>query len=40
MEGSNTDHCIQLVDEASTDGFLRGRVISESIDAEMIQGWM
>jgi hypothetical protein len=28
------------VDEASTDGFLRGRVISESIDAEMIQGWM
>ena len=40
VEGSNTDHCIQLVDEASTDGFLRGRMISESIDAEMIQGWM
>lgn len=40
IEGSNTDHCIQLVDEASTDGFLRGREIPETIDPEMIQGWM
>jgi hypothetical protein len=40
VDGSGTDHCIQLVDEASTDGFLRGRAIPESIDTKMIQGWM
>jgi hypothetical protein len=25
VEGSDIDHCIQLVDEASAKGFLRGR---------------
>jgi hypothetical protein len=39
-DGSHTDHCIQLVDERSTDGFLRGRLILESIDAEAIRGWL
>lgn len=39
-DGSHTDHCIQLVDEPSTDGFLRGRLIPESIDAEAIRGWL
>lgn len=37
---AHTDHCIQLVDEASADGFLRGRMIPETISAEMIKGWM
>lgn len=39
-EDTHTDHCIQLVDEASADGFLRGRIIPETISAEMIKGWM
>jgi hypothetical protein len=40
VENSHSDHCIQLVDEASTKSFLRGRELPESIDPEMIQGWL
>jgi hypothetical protein len=39
-DGSYTGHCIQLVDEPSTDGFLRGRLIPEMVDTEMIRGWL
>jgi hypothetical protein len=33
------DYCIQLVDKPSTDAFLRGRLISDAIDPQMILGW-
>jgi len=39
IDGSYTDHCIQLVDDPSTNGFLR-RLIKESIDTKAIRGWL
>jgi len=39
-DNSYIEHCIQLIDEASTCEVLRGRVIPPSIRAEMIVGWM
>jgi hypothetical protein len=40
IDGSYTDHCIQLVDDPTTNGFLRGRLIKESIDTKAIRGWL
>ena len=40
VEGIHGDHCIQLMDASTTKGFLRGREIPETIDPDMIKGWM
>jgi len=37
---STEDYCIQLVDEHSTNGFLRGRLIPEMIDPKLILRWL
>lgn len=39
-DDSHSEHCIQLIDEPSTEAFLRGRMIPDSIDHRMIQGWL
>ncbi|EME42711.1 hypothetical protein DOTSEDRAFT_73503, partial [Dothistroma septosporum NZE10] len=39
-DGDRQDYGIQLVDEAGTGGFLRGRLISEHVDVGLLQAWI
>ncbi|UJO21758.1 uncharacterized protein CLAFUR5_09102 [Fulvia fulva] len=40
FEGVRQDYGIQLIDDADTDGFLRGRLVGEELDVDLMRKWM
>jgi len=37
---SRNNYSVQLVDDRSSTEFLRGRMVSDTIDTQMVQGWL